>query len=362
MSVRNEMPVLLQELYSQAIPTITRVLDDVVPEICHYEWVAKYMRETGRNWDLDIIQKTILTPFNYYFRNRGKLYRPFVSSLILHVFDQDPVDYSYLLAMSEIVHVASLICDDIADESSLRRGKPTLHIRYGVPIAMNTAYTMLNYAALLVHEIKPRISPLNYEIVDNLLDQMIFSSCVGMAGDIAWSCRAGSPVPTPKVWQHTLNKTSPLTFILPSLSAALICSTKKEILESFREWGLLTGGIYQLVDDMLNLKPLSSHWGKDWAEDLDACKVNLLISYAFEHLNDRERDEVKELMSNHSLTIDQKKRIITLFEKTGAFHFIKKQVDTLRKQSDAVLDKSGLTASQQKPLKMFTQSISQRIG
>lgn len=360
MSIQNKMPTELREHYIEAMPFIDRALEIALPDKCNKEWVDKVVWGVGQNWDLEALQNSIFEPFNYYLKNRGKRLRPFVTYMVLKAFEKNPDHYLPALASSEIIHISSLICDDVADKSKLRRGKPTAHLVYGVPVAINVAFTMVHYAGLLIEQIEFEIPEEIRNQIYSLLNQEVFSSCVGLAADVSWSNNNKRHIPNSKIWQHMINKTCPLTFVVPVMIGVILCSAQKQILTFLREWAIHTGAIYQLVDDMLNLQPLSSEWGKEWAEDLDENKCTLLMSYALQHLNTDEHNRVDQLLSQEGLSNGDKAEIISMIEKTGAFDYIPNQIQLLLNNAIQSLTKTGLPTEKIKPLQLFTEFVARR--
>jgi len=352
------MPVELRELYVEAAPLINRAIENVLSEQCDIEWLNKVSRGVGQHWDVEIIQKTLFEPFNYYLKNGGKRYRPFVTYMVLKAFDQKPDPYLPILAISEFLHVASLICDDVADNSRLRRGRPTAHLVYGLPVVINLAFTMAHYPGVLIDQIK--LSENIRRQLYTLLNWGIFSSCVGIAGDVIWPRRPGKPVPDSQILQHMIDKTCPLTFVVPAMLGAILASAPERVLVNLKGWGTYTGAMYQIVDDMLNLRPLTPEWGKEWAEDLNENKRTLLMSHARQRLKAHDLEKLDQLLEQKVLTDDNKTEIVSLMDKTGAFEYASRIVQLLLKKAIQSLGRTGLPMENVKPLKLFAELVASR--
>jgi geranylgeranyl pyrophosphate synthase len=360
MSITSNMPEELREEYAQALPIIERALEEALPDKCDSEWLTKVTRGVGQHWDVEVVTETIFRPFAYYVRQGGKRYRPFVTYLVLNAFDEDPRRYLPALASSEYVHVASLICDDVADNSKLRRGQPTAHLAYGVPVSINVAFTAVHYVGILMEESELDLPDRTRNALYGLMNRAIFASCVGLAGDVVWSLDGPESVTDAQVWQHMMNRTCPLTFVVPVMIGALLADAPQKALIGLEQWATLVGAIYQLVDDMLNLRPLVPKWGKEWAEDLDEKKRTLLISYARNHLAEADRERLSGLIDQKVLTDDDKTEIISMIGESGAFEYVSNQIQLLRDDAIQCLTDAGLDSEKAKPLSLFTEFVANR--
>ena len=354
------MPSELNEAYAHALPVIERSLQNALPPRCDAAWLNRVTRGVGHHWDVTLVQETIFEPFAHIMKHGGKRFRPFVTYLVLQAFGRDPEQYLSALAASEFAHLASLICDDVADNSRLRRNMPTVHTTFGLPIAVNIAFTMIHYAASLIgHEeydvpVQARIQ------LHRMMNEAIFSSAVGMAGDVIWSQDAGKHIPEPQIWQHMINRTAPLTFVVPAMIAALLVCAPERTRLGIANWAIYTGAIYQLMDDVLNLRPQSPTWGKEWAEDLDGKKRTLLVLYARQHLDPVQLARFEALFSQKVLTATEKARLISMIDTTGAFEYITERIRFLLDSAILSLEEADLPSENVKLLKAFTEFLSGR--
>ena len=354
------MPLELHESYARAMPLIAHALDDALPPTCDTAWLSKVTRGVGQHWDLAVVQETIFEPFAHLLKHGGKRLRPFVTYLVLQAYGRDPRHYMAALASSEFAHVASLICDDVADNSGLRRGIPTVHTVFGLPVAVNVAFTMINYAALLIEQANYDIPTWVRAQLHRMMNQAILSSVVGMAGDVTWSWDAHKPVSEAQIWQHMINRTAPLTFMVPAMVGALLVCAPERARLGIAQWATYTGAIYQLVDDILNLRPQVPTWGKEWAEDLDGRKMTVPVLYALQHLEAEDHARFEKLFNQTVLTGEDKASLISLIDKAGAFAYMSQRIQFLVDSAIQSLADVDLPAENIEPLKAFTESLAKR--
>lgn len=134
----------LSELFA-AIPRETsRVIERQLPIPLRQEHVlpllgddvSRYVRDV----DLGEFQRILLEPIREIIDRHGKAWRSYTAVLCYHAlrgdkWREDIIDV--LLGLAEVIHVGSLIVDDVEDASPTRRGGPACHIAHGVPIAIN---------------------------------------------------------------------------------------------------------------------------------------------------------------------------------------------------------------------------------
>lgn len=93
-----------------------------------------------RDFDADEFQRVLIQPIREIMDRMGKAWRSYAAVMCYHAlrgdkFRRDTIDA--LLSLTEVIHVGSLIVDDVEDSSPTRRGGPACHVAHGVPIAIN---------------------------------------------------------------------------------------------------------------------------------------------------------------------------------------------------------------------------------
>ncbi|KAJ1493327.1 isoprenoid synthase domain-containing protein [Baffinella frigidus] len=164
-------------------------------------------------------------------------------------------DLKVITEVTQKLHNASLMIDDIEDNSKLRRGTPVAHVVYGVPQTLNTANLVYFMALSEVNALG------NPRAVQVFLDEML-NLHRGQGLDIYWRDNNICPTEEEYIYMVT-NKTGGLF----RLSVLLMQSMSKETrnyIPLVNELGLL----YQVLDDYLNLQSSDYHANKSYCEDL----------------------------------------------------------------------------------------------
>ncbi len=192
-------------------------------------------------------------------------------------------------AVLEMYHNAFLIHDDVEDGSLKRRGGPTLHQTYGVPIAVNVGDAML---ALSLQPLLDNMALLGLGKALRILQmvaEMARQSAEGQALELFW-IRQGRWGLEDDDYRHLVHKkTGWYTFVAPILIGAIIAGVEDERQETLRQlcWDL--GIAFQITDDVLNLVANENAYGKEINGDLWEGKHTLILMHAMRQATDAQR-------------------------------------------------------------------------
>jgi geranylgeranyl diphosphate synthase type II len=192
----------------------------------------------------------------------------------------------------EMMHNSFLIHDDVEDDSEVRRGRPTLHVLHGVPIAINVgdALTVLSLRPFLRNR-STLGARLSLRILEEA-EQMARETVEGQAIELGWRRANTIDLGDDDYLRMVLKKTCWYTTIFPTRVGALIGSRDGVDLEPFLRFGFFVGAAFQIQDDLLNLIGDRAQYGKEIGGDLWEGKRTLMIIHLLNQAND---DEVTRL-------------------------------------------------------------------
>jgi geranylgeranyl diphosphate synthase type II len=231
-----------------------------------------------------------------YPRRGGRAFRPSLCIATARAFGR-PLKDALLTAVSiELMHNAMLIHDDIEDESEQRRGRPTLHMAEGVPLALNAGdmLSVLSMRPLLdnQHTLGPWLAMRVLEETD----RMARESAEGQALDLGWRRDNATHVSEADYLEMVLKKTCWLTTIHPSRVGALIGTGGAMDLDGFIRFGFLLGAAFQIQDDLLNLEGDATSYGKELGGDIYEGKRTLMLIRLFQEATTGERERLERLL------------------------------------------------------------------
>lgn len=276
-------------------------------------------------------------PFNYLNENKGKQLRTtLIHSFnnILHIEDQKLEIISNII---ELLHTASLLIDDIEDNSNLRRGKPTAHLIYGVPFTINSSNyiyfksfnELIQLSELCENETK------RSECIKIFNDELL-NLHRGQSLDLNW--RDNLIIPTYEEYLGmVMNKTGGL-FRLAIRLMELFADDKYTKVSLVPLVNLL-GIIYQIRDDYLNLKSNELQNNKGFCEDITEGKFSFPIVYVLsQNPNDK---TLVGILKQKTQDEQIKKFAVDYLAEKGAFDYTKHLLATLQTQALQLLLKSG---------------------
>ena len=177
----------------------------------------------------------------------------------------------------ELLHNAFLVHDDIEDASLLRRGEPTLHRRYGTPLALNAGDGL---ALQAIGTLRENIDLLGPRLADRIMMEFDFMSqqtVAGQALELGW-CRDNRIDLEPDDYLDLImKKTCWYTTVLPLRVGALVGSRGTAELDPMIEFGFHLGAAFQIRDDILNLVGDPGVYGKEALGDLLEGKRTLML-------------------------------------------------------------------------------------
>lgn len=252
---------------------LERYLPDVEPRRYLYDLVADYPRRGGR------------------------ALRPSLCIATARGFGGRLDDAITTAASIELLHNALLIHDDIEDESERRRGKPTMHEIWGVPMAINAGDMLTILSLRPLFDNRERLGPrLALRILEET-ERTARESAEGQALELGWRHDNIVDVSEPDYMTMVLKKTCWLTTIHPSRVGALIGTGGEVDLEAFVRFGFFLGAAFQIQDDVLNLIGDAATYGKELGGDIHEGKRTLMVIRLLERAEEDERRRVIALFA-----------------------------------------------------------------
>jgi geranylgeranyl diphosphate synthase type II len=227
--------------------------------------------------------ENLYEPADYILSLGGKRLRPVFVLLACEMYAGDSRAAMEAAMSVEVFHNFTLLHDDIMDEALLRRGKPTVHVKYNANTAILTGDVMMIQAYQhLLNYPKP-------ELVKSLMDifnKMAFEVCEGQQMDMDFESR--SDVTIEEYIRMITYKTSVLMGASMQMGA-LIGGAAKEDQHHLYEFARNFGIAFQLQDDVLDTFGEARQVGKTIGGDIMQRKKTYLFLKAFELASEQQR-------------------------------------------------------------------------
>jgi geranylgeranyl diphosphate synthase type I len=207
---------------------------------------------------------------------RGKRIRPLVALLTASAAGGNWERALPAAAAVELVHNFSLIHDDIEDHSPLRRGRPTVWAKWGVPQAINTGDAMFALAHLAMLRLNEMTSAATTVQAMRIIQQTCLHLTQGQHLDIGYEKR--TDLTLEDYWPMVSGKTAALLAACTELGALVADATADRQMR-YRQFGRLLGLAFQAQDDLLGIWGDALVTGKSAESDLVEGKKSLPVLY-----------------------------------------------------------------------------------
>lgn len=260
----------------------------------------------------------LLEPYTYLLRKKGKDIRTKLLAAFNVWLNVPEEKVKQIGEIIQMLHNASLLIDDIQDNSVLRRGNPVAHKIYGVASTINSA----NYVYFI--GLEKVLSLNNPEAVKIFKDSML-ELHRGQGMEIYW--RDTFMCPTEEEYREmTIRKTGGL-FNLAIKLMQLFSDDQKCPKYDYVELTSLLGLYFQIRDDYANLCLEEYFANKSFGEDLTEGKFNFPIVHAIQKFPRDNR--LKNILRQRTQDIEVKKYAIKLLEDAGSFEYTRSQMKML---------------------------------
>jgi len=222
----------------------------------------------------------------YLFQKKGKRLRPALLILGSRLCGYRGQDHVFWSALVEIIHTASLIHDDIVDNSPLRRGRDTVHAKWGPNI------TVLLGDFLYIQSIALALKTKNHAIIDILADvtaQMVEGEL------IEYSQSGNTGLGEDQYWEILDKKTARL-FSASCQIGGILAGVPSGDQDRLKEYGRNLGLSFQVIDDLLDFRGDEATLGKPVLSDLREGRITLPLIYALRRSNGDLRGELVRLI------------------------------------------------------------------
>jgi len=293
--------------------SVSEILEEYKGEV--ESQIAQHLPRTGEPRDF------YAPPWDLLDRG-GKRFRPAMTFLACECVGGRREDAVGAAAAVELLHNMTLVHDDIEDESELRRGKPCLHITYGIPTAINVGDAML----IKVFEIA------NQSGIPPDRCHRLVSQVAKRAYDITWGQQyefnmwKSKDVREENVIRLLRNKTGALTGLATEAGGISGGGTDEQI-RVLSDFGETLGVGFQIIDDVLNVAGDVKEYGKEIGGDSREGKKTVLVAHLLRSASSKDRKAFTRLLGKRDITKTETRKAIKLYEKYDSIGYGKAQAE-----------------------------------
>ena len=225
---------------------------------------------------------------DYIISAGGKRIRPALVLLMANAWGYRGTDHHKLAAVIEFIHTATLLHDDVVDESSLRRGRETANALFG------------NAASVLVGDFVYSRAFQMMVSVNNMRVMRILADATNVIaeGEVLQLMNMHDPDVTEERYLQVIRSKTAKLFEAATELGSLIAGTTEDHINAAAEYGRSLGTAFQLIDDVLDYSGNAHDIGKNVGDDLREGKPTLPLIYLLQHGTTQERELVRNCIEH----------------------------------------------------------------
>jgi len=266
---------------------------------------------------LDSEVRLINSISKYMIRNKGKNIRPILTILSARLCGEPTLNSYKAAAMMELLHVATLIHDDVVDDATLRRGKPSVNRVWKNKLSILMGDFILSKALINMVGLRDF----------DALEQISITAEKLSAGEILQIEKSITRSMTEEVYFEMIGQKT-ASLIATSCELGAITTTKKDNdRAATHTFGQNLGLAFQIKDDLFDLLGSESDTGKNSGGDVKQNMVTLPLIFSKANMSRLEYRELKKLLRTKKKNRSIIKKISDMVEETGGIDYAKKKLD-----------------------------------
>ena len=303
--------------------------------------------------------KELYDPIKYILSNGGKRVRAVMTLISANLFTDDLTNTISPATGLEVFHNFTLLHDDIMDKAMIRRGKPTVHVKWDDNTAILSGDAMMILANQLLLKTK---SNTLVSILD-VFNKTALEVCEGQQLDMNLEKRnlSENPISESEYLQMITLKTSVL--IGASLKiGALSANASMQDAELLYQYGLNIGLAFQIQDDLLDSFGNESEFGKRIGGDIVEGKKTYLLIKAYENASNEDKIILKSII-NDSLIDENEKitKIKAIYQKLTIKEITEQKIEEYFNNARTYLSQIHISEEKLNVLLQLENSLRKRI-
>ena len=261
----------------------------------------------------------------------GKRLRPMLVLLAAEAAGYRGLHHHQAAAVIEFIHTATLLHDDVVDESDLRRGRRTANAVFG------------NAASVLVGDyLYSRAFQLMVELERVRIMQVMADTTNAIAeGEVLQLMHIGNPDTDEAAYLRVIERKTAVLFAAACRVGAILADAPKAVEDALADYGMALGMAFQIADDVLDYVSDADTLGKNIGDDLAEGKPTLPLIHALKHAASDDAATIRRVIETGGL--DVLDRVVAAIHGTGAIEYSEARARVFAESAARALN--GLVAS-----------------
>ncbi len=285
-----------------------------------------------------------------YIRQRtGKRMRPMLIMLVAKNFGK-VTDVTQNAAVGlELLHTASLVHDDVVDESDERRGQASVNAEYDNKVAVLVGDYLLSTALL-------RVAFTNNT---NIVKYLAELGRTLASGEILQLSNIANENISEDVYYQVIKQKTAALFEACCAIGALSAGASEDVIEKAKKFGQNLGIIFQIRDDIFDYYD-STDIGKPTGNDMAEGKLTLPVIYALNTVNDESMTKLAYKVKERTATADEISVLVAFAKDNGGIEYARKRMADFRNEAQSFIDAYTVDAGVRDSLNAYLEFVARR--
>jgi len=246
---------------------------------------------------------------SYIINAGGKRIRPLLVVLTSRALGYQGINHHVMAVVIELIHTATLIHDDIVDESAIRRGTETPNQVWG------NAASVLVGDFIYSRAFEIMVEPNSMEIM-----KVLSKATNAIAeGEVLQLLNIGNKELNEADYLKVIEKKTACLFQAATQIAAIISDSDSSIENQMKSFGLNLGNAFQIVDDVLDYQSNEELLGKRIGDDLSEGKMTLPLIHSLSNSSKTTNKKLRDIISNNNA--EEIDTVLEIFQETGSIDY-----------------------------------------
>ncbi|MFH1752797.1 MAG: polyprenyl synthetase family protein [Candidatus Omnitrophota bacterium] len=300
-----------------------------------------FIKGVDRSYSLKRLSPILSKEIKGFLGGKGKRSRPILFIVGYMGFAKTAAPNLYKTALSlELLHDFFLIHDDIIDRSDMRRGRPSLHKRFGgylagqkgikftgedlSIVAGDVVYAMAIDSFLSIKENAAR----KEKALKNFLQTTIYTGA-GEFVELLSGIKTVKEIKKSDIYKVYDLKTAFYSFANPLTTGAILAGASQADIKRLYKSAIYLGEAFQIKDDILGMFAEENKIGKSSMTDLREGKKTILIWYAYHNTRKNDRDRISHILSKKNVGRGDLSKMRSILRESGALDYAKNEISIL---------------------------------
>lgn len=328
-----------------------------------------FVHKIDKDYSLNKISTLLSKSIKDFVLRKGKRIRPILFVIGYLGFAQKKAANLYISAISiELLHDFMLVHDDIIDKSDTRRNKPSLHkmldnylrgynnIKFnGQDLSIVTGDVIYAMAIDAFLSIKEDFA-LKQKALKNFIKAAMFTGC-GEFIELLNGLKNIEKITKPDIYKIYDYKTAYYTFACPLSTGAMLAGAKQNQINKLLQYGIYLGRAFQIKDDILGMFAEENKIGKSTLSDLQEAKKTIIVWYAYNHTNNKNKLLIKNIFSKQKVSKSDLSKMRKIITNSGSLIYAKREMMQNLKEAELLIDPLALHPKYKNFLSQYSKKL-----